>query len=468
MFLNKKKENPQNKDVELLKVALKQIIDGDFGAVSLEGYSDPELPDMLNQAVCSVRTFNNNFIMRLNEAMIPIADNSYIKNLLDEVDSQTADIEDMKTSSITMEDSISNILNYMGSISNNINEMLSVSETSTTNMNDSVFAVKESAEQISKINEQLQTFHGQINEIGNIIDVVKNVANQSNLLALNASIEAARAGEAGKGFAVVAEQVRELSTNTSQSANDIVMYVHELQENISTLVSSMDETTKKLSSSNEKIESSIGDIRQMNNQMTTINDAANSIMSDIDNQSRITQDFANKTASLADSYGILNDLCRAYGAHFFKISRYVDTTRSDMFRRAGELTVQDRLTVFEVDHFILMWRIYFNAVGFEKLRLDQVNRPDQCKFGLWAQEQTDPIVVNSAQFKEVQRLHSEIHKYATDSWYAKDKGDVKEALRLFQKCYDSYSVYQNKIHEFMDYMKANGYTDKTQIVVFQK
>lgn len=62
-----------------------------------------------------------------------------------------------------------------------------------------------------------------------LLTIVKKVASQSNLLALNASIEAARAGEAGKGFAVVADQVRQLSSNTSESAEDIVRYVNELK-----------------------------------------------------------------------------------------------------------------------------------------------------------------------------------------------------------------------------------------------
>ena len=78
------------------------------------------------------------------------------------------------------------------------------------------------------------------------------MTNQSNLLALNASIEAARAGEAGKGFAVVADQVRLLSSNTAESAEDIVKYVTELKENIDELALAMDETTVSLAEGNSK------------------------------------------------------------------------------------------------------------------------------------------------------------------------------------------------------------------------
>ena len=122
----------------------------------------------------------------------------------------------------------------MGEIRDNTHDMLQVSQSSAANMNDSITVVNESSQKIADINNQVNAFHEKINKIGEIVDIVKKVASQSNLLALNASIEAARAGEAGKGFAVVADQVRQLSSNTSESAEDIVKYVNELKQDIET------------------------------------------------------------------------------------------------------------------------------------------------------------------------------------------------------------------------------------------
>ena len=123
------------------------------------------------------------------------------------------------------------------------------------------------------------------------MDLVKKVANQSNLLALNASIEAARAGEAGKGFAVVADQVRLLSSNTSESAEDIVKYVTELKENIDELALAMDETTVSLAEGNSKVEKSIVSMQQMNNQMISIREGVDSVFNDIDTQTKVTPFF---------------------------------------------------------------------------------------------------------------------------------------------------------------------------------
>ncbi len=468
MFNSKKTLNTQNNDMAMLKECMSRIIAGDFSTVSQEGFTDIQLPEMLNQIIITFKKFNNNFIMRMNDAMEAIGDNSYVKNLLDQVTSQTQDIDDMGQASKNLEESIYNISNYMGEIRSNINDILASSQRSTSNMNESIKVVNESSEKISTINQQIQDFRGKLDEIGNIVDVVRDVASQSNLLALNASIEAARAGDAGRGFSVVAEEVRQLSNNTAQSASDIVKYVQELQSDISALAQSMDETSTKLSEGNAKVETSLTDIHKMNEQMTVINDSANVIFNDIDKQSEITKEFARKVDSISDSYSVLSNQCQETGVHIYKIGRYIDTCRSDMYREAGMVTTQDKLTVFEIDHFILMWRVYNNAVGFETLKLTQLNNPDKCKLGLWMASQTDPKITGSRQFKNLDAAHKLIHKYACESWKAKDNNQISEALAAFQKCYDAYTQYRTCIHALKEYMRTLGYTDETEIVVFRK
>ena len=148
---------------------------------------------------------------------------------------QTKSIQDMESASRHLEDSIENISEAMGHIRDNTHEILSSSQNVTNDMNDSIEAVTQSSTRIQAINDRVQDFKGKIGKIEEIVDLVKKVANQSNLLALNASVEAARAGESGKGFAVVADQVRQLSINTAESAEDIVKYVSELKTNIDEL-----------------------------------------------------------------------------------------------------------------------------------------------------------------------------------------------------------------------------------------
>ena len=464
---NRTAQDTLGNDRELLLQAMDKIIAGDFSEVSAEGFRDPIYAEKLNQMIGAYKKATNNYIMRLNEAMQSIGDNSYVKNMLDQVYTQQQSITDMNSSSQILKESIGNISDAMGEIRDNTHDMLQVSQSSAANMNDSITVVNESSQKIADINNQVNAFHEKINKIGEIVDIVKKVASQSNLLALNASIEAARAGEAGKGFAVVADQVRQLSSNTSESAEDIVKYVNELKQDIEVLANSMNETTVKLSEGNEKVEISLRDIERMNEQMVAINASVESIFNDIDRQSETTTEFTNQVQTIADSYGMLTKECTETGTHIFKIGRYIDTCRSDMFREAGKVTTQDMLKIFEVDHFIVMWRVYNNVADFERLKITQLNNQDSCKLGKWMHAQTDPKITGSQEFKKLDSAHRLVHKYACDSWMAKDKGDAAAAIAAFEKCREAYGEFKKAIGEMRSYMRTIGYTDETKIVIFR-
>ena len=254
-----------NNDLQILLDVFDKIISGEISHTGDSPadamlFSDPAVADKFNTVVDTYKRFNNNFVMRLNEAMVSIGDNSYVKNMMDEVQSQAQAIGTMGEAGHNLEESINHITSTMADIKDNTHEMLATTQNSTANMNESIKVVNESSAKIADINRQVQEFQDKIHKIGEIVDIVKKVASQSNLLALNASIEAARAGEAGKGFAVVADQVRQLSSSTAESADNIVNYVRELNEDIGKLAASMDETTLKLSEGNEKVEASLSDI----------------------------------------------------------------------------------------------------------------------------------------------------------------------------------------------------------------
>lgn len=465
---DKNKNAVANQDMVLLMQMMDNVISGDYNDVNTALFSNPEYGQKLNDLIHAFKKANNNFVMRLNEAMESIGDNSYVKVTLDQVQSQSEAIADMGKSSHNLEESIINISSAMAHIRDNTHEMLAVVQNSTANMNESIKVVSESSGKIGTINSQVQEFQDKIDKISEIVDVVKKVASQSNLLALNASIEAARAGEAGKGFAVVADQVRQLSSNTSESAEDIVKYVNELKKDIDNLAESMNETTAKLGEGNEKVEASLTDIEKMTDQMIVIKEKVDSIFNDIDTQSNVTKDFTKQVGSISDSYDELYKDCMEQGIHVYKIGRFIDTARSDMVRGFAEVTQQDWLRIFEIDHFILMWRVYNNVVGFEELKITQLNNPESCKLGKWINSQTDTAVTGSEEFKGVKNAHYDIHKNATESWKAKDAGNQILAMEYFNKTYDAFLVYQKAIKRLKDKMRSLGYTDETNIVVFRK
>lgn len=468
MFGKKKEQHVlSDHDAQLLLDSIDNIISGGFDDINPADFDSSVIGGKLNSMLFSMKQINNPVVMRLNETMSIIGDNSLMKDTFEQVESQTMSIKHMENASLNLEDSIDNISSAMGNIRDNTHNIIEVSQNITNDMNDSITAVNQSSKRIEVINNRVQNFKGKIGKIEEIVDLVKKVANQSNLLALNASIEAARAGEAGKGFAVVADQVRLLSSNTAESAEDIVKYVTELKENKDELALAMDETTVSLAEGNSKVEKSIVSMQQMNNQMISIREGVDSVFNDIDTQTKVTRSFSKQIENISQSYNTLSNDCLQTGRRVFKIGRYLDKTRSDLVRGCSKITEQDWVRVFEVDHFVLTWRVYNNIVGFEHLQKKQVDDPGRCKLGKWLKQVSDERLIHSKEYISLAKSHEDLHRYATLSWQANEDGDHSKAISYFDDTYRSYQEFDEALHRFQSKMHSLGYNDITQIVKFE-
>ncbi len=465
MLKKKKQTTSFEKDSTYLMTYLDQVISGDYTPLDTAALDNPALGEKVNALVEHFLVSNNNFVMRLNKSMTVIGDSSCVKDMIEQVNSQTTAINDMHGSSQDLGDSIQTIQNAVYNIQGNSQTVLDTSNNCIEDMNNSINIIDEAAKQITAINDQVAVFQEKAQKINEIIDVVKKVAEKSGLLALNASIEAARAGEAGRGFAVVAMEVKDLSANTAASAEDVVKYVKELMDGIETLSNSIEHTTQQLLNGNERVHNSVKSMNAMNEQIVGMNDEISHIYEEINTQSALTESFVASIDSIADSYNTLSEECQTTGAHLYKISRDIDKARGDMARRNSKLTTLDWLTIFEVDHLIFTWRVYNNLAGFETLKITQLNNPAGCKLGKWFASQTKPQIINSKEFRALKKIHEEIHTHACDSWYANEDGNRQEALRHFNMAIEAYEKFKVALNDFRAVVKATGDDKETEIVL---
>ena len=131
-------------------------------------------------------------------------------------------------------------------------------------------------------------------EIGQIVDLITNIATQTNLLALNAAIEAARAGEQGKGFAVVAEEVRKLAEESGEAAKRIADLIKEIQVEADRAVSAMEDGTREVANGTEVVSSAGEAFHHIITAVTTVNEQ-------IQEMSAASQEMAASAETAIDS-----------------------------------------------------------------------------------------------------------------------------------------------------------------------
>ncbi|WP_417762606.1 methyl-accepting chemotaxis protein [Shewanella sp.] len=156
------------------------------------------------------------------------------------------------------------------------------------------------ASELTSSAKQTQALGHSSAQIGGILDVIQTIAEQTNLLALNAAIEAARAGEHGRGFAVVADEVRALATRTQQSTNEIQQIVSEIQTGVDGVMHSNDVTHKE--SEELKVQASKADeaMAQILTLIADINDMNHQLASATEEQTSVTEEINRNISNISE------------------------------------------------------------------------------------------------------------------------------------------------------------------------
>jgi methyl-accepting chemotaxis protein len=234
--------------------------------------------------------------------------------------SQAEEIETASSRISEMGRIIERIVNSVGMLDVTAGDMKAAGDRSVSIINDLSLSNDRTMNAIERIGRQVNATNESANKIGEAIEIITNIAEETNLLSLNASIEAARAGEQGKGFAVVANQIQKLAEQSNESAQRIAEIIKELLIDSENTVSVMNEVQEIVDEQQEKlketqrqfndvsrgIDSSSDETSGIKDQTTHCDSARNKVVDVITNLSAISEENAASTQQTTASMQELN------------------------------------------------------------------------------------------------------------------------------------------------------------------
>lgn len=214
-----------------------------------------------------------------------------INNQLDQVSMVATAIEEMSSATQEIANEAVRTRQVVNDCSNSASKGMEVVELTKGSIDTLSAEIRQTEGYVAQLNENAV-------QISHIVDTIQNIAEQTNLLALNAAIEAARAGEQGRGFAVVADEVRNLAQKTTLSSDEVKEIITSLQSITAKTTDSIEVTAASVTDSVQRINDVNSAIVEINSSVSTIQDMATHIASASEQQSAVSSEVAENISNV--------------------------------------------------------------------------------------------------------------------------------------------------------------------------
>ena len=406
---------------------IKELSKGNMIYFSKEELGCEEVTKEWNKLLDSITEEKCKTTLSVNQLLSEITKMDSVKDMVNSVNIQNQSLETMVANSEELSASIEDVSNITQEVAHNTNDTYKNTQIGIENMNKSMDFVMESFDAMGNINREMEQVREKTNAINHIIDIVKGIADQTNLLALNAAIEAARAGEHGRGFAVVADEVRKLAEHTKVSVQQVQNNIVELQEAIDTSVVQMNTTVSQLDSGQALVKETLNNIYDIGESIQGVNDIVAGVAANTQEQAAVTETFTGGIVEVSSEVDSLVRNCEDTGLGIYEVSKELDKIRIELISNNKGLKDENKIDIYKTDHLLWRWRVYNMLLGYDAVDIEAIGDYKGCHLGKWYYGIDCENLRRIPEFKDMEEPHKELHKVAKDAVAAYNRGDIKSA-----------------------------------------
>lgn len=213
---------------------------------------------------------------------------------------QTSETEQVASAMNEMSSTVAEVARHAQEAAESAQNASSASSSGRQVVEKTISAIGNLADEVEQAATVIQKLEHDSENIGSVLDVIRGISEQTNLLALNAAIEAARAGEQGRGFAVVADEVRTLASRTQESTQEIQAMIENLQSGSAQAVAVMEEGRSKAQASVEQASLAGDALRKITEAIATISDMNTQIASASEEQGSVAEEINRNISSIRE------------------------------------------------------------------------------------------------------------------------------------------------------------------------